>query len=306
MDLERLELTITRKCNSQCMYCQADAGPWHKEVMDVKNAHSYLSEAAEVANLKSFLLFGGEPVLYPSRAIAILKKAQQLSIPSIDMLTNGVWGRDREKAGRLAKKLKDAGLNKLGISVDAFHLQYIPLEYPRNAAQASIKAGIERITWNVAVIESIGAKNHFDKVTEHILKELEPLKIEARIHKVAAAGRALQTIPHYFQRTPLSGPCEGETPMENTLTNPQSLTIEPSGSVDICWHLSIGNARKTPLSRIISEYDWKKNPIIKTLAKEGPMGLLKSQRFRARHFNERAFINKCHLCVEVRKAFNLD
>jgi hypothetical protein len=92
--------------------------------------------------------------------------------------------------------------------------------------------------------------------------------------------------------------------MENTLTNPQTVTIEPSGSVDICWHLSIGNARKTPLSRIISEYNWQKNPTIKTLAKEGPMGLLKSQRLHIGRFNRSAFINKCHMCVEVRKAFN--
>jgi len=305
MDLHRLELTLTRKCNSQCIYCQADAGPWRNQVMDVKDAHKYLSEAVKVADLKSFLVFGGEPMLYPARTIAIFKKAQQLGIPSIDMLTNGTWGKDKKKAGKLAKKLNDAGLNILGISVDAFHLQYIPLEYPRNAAYASVRAGVERVTWNVAVIESISAENHFDKMTAHVLKELEPVGIEAHIHKVAAAGRALQTIPQYFRHTPLDGPCEGETPMENTLTNPQCLTIEPSGSVDICWHLSIGNARQTPLSRIISEYNWQKNPIIQTLAKEGPVGLLKSHRSNAGHFNESAFINKCHLCVEVRKAFNL-
>jgi molybdenum cofactor biosynthesis enzyme MoaA len=131
--------------------------------MDVKDAHNYLSEAVKVADLKSFLVFGGEPMLYPTRAIAIFKKAQQLSTPSIDMLTNGIWGRDKEKAEGLANKLKDAGLNKLGISVDAFHLQHIPLEYPRNAAHASVKAGIEKVTWNVAVIESIDAENHFDQ-----------------------------------------------------------------------------------------------------------------------------------------------
>jgi hypothetical protein len=273
--------------------------------MDVRDARNYLTEAVKVADLKSFMVFGGEPMLHPTEAIAIFKKAQQLKIPSIDMLTNGIWGRDKETAERLAKKLENAGLNTLGISVDAFHLEHIPLECPRNAAQASLEAAIEKVTWNVAVIESLNGANHYDKMTAHILKELEPVGIEAHIHKVVAAGRALQTIPQYFQKTRLDGPCEGETPMENTLTNPQCLTIEPSGSVNICWHLSIGNARETPLSRVISEYDWQRNPLIRTLVEEGPMGLLERQKSRAGRFEKSKCVNKCHLCVEVRKVFNL-
>jgi hypothetical protein len=111
-------------------------------------------------------------------------------------------------------------------------------------------------------------------------------------------------MPQYFQKTPLDGPCEGETPMENTVKNPRSITIEPSGEVDICWHLSIGNAKETPLSRIIGNYDWRKNPMIKTLAEEGPTGLLKQYSSRAGRFKKNAYINKCHLCVEVRRVID--
>lgn len=305
MNLRRLEFTLTTKCNSQCVYCQASAGPWRSEVMAVNDARNYLAEAVSVADLESFLVFGGEPMLYPARVIAIFKEAQRVGIPTVEMLTNGVWGRDKMKGERFAKRLKSAGLNTLGISVDAFHLEYIPLEYPRNAAEASLRAGIEKVTWNVAVIESLNAANHYDTMTAHILKELEPVGIEAHVHKVVAAGRALEAIPQYFQKTQLEGPCEGETPMENTLTNPRCLTIEPSGSVDVCWHLPIGNAKETPLSRIITEYDWQRNPLIKALAEEGPMALLKRQKPLARRFDKSEYVNKCHLCVEVRKRLSL-
>jgi molybdenum cofactor biosynthesis enzyme MoaA len=304
MDLERLELTLTNKCDSQCTYCQADAGPWQNDVMEVSDAHNYLSEAPKVAHLKSFLLFGGEPMLYPTRALAIFKKAQQTNIPKISMLTNGTWGKEKARAKELAKNLKNAGLNVLGISVDAFHLQFIPLEYPRNSAEAAVEAGIEQITWNVAVLESLDGVNHYDRLTKNILKELKPVGIEAHVHKVSAAGRALQTIPQYFSKTSLEGPCEGETPMENTVKNPRSVTIEPQGEVDICWHLSIGNAKETPLSQIIRNYDWKRKPMIKTLAEEGPMGLIKQYDFLGRHFKKNDYVNKCHLCVEVRRTIN--
>lgn len=275
MDLRRLEFTLTTKCNSQCIYCQADASPLRNEVMNVKDAHTYLTEAATVSDLKSFMVFGGEPMLYPARAIAIFKKAHQLNIPKIDMLTNGFWGKDKKEAETLAWKLKAAGLNILGISVDAFHVQYIPLEYPRNAAHASLKAGIEQVTWNVTVMESINATNQYDKKTSQILKTLEPIGIEAHIHKVVPVGRALQKIPKHFQHRSLDGPCEGEQPIGNVLTNPDSICIEPSGSVNICWDLTIGNAKKAPLGQILSEYNWRKSPIIRTLVEEGPLGLLK-------------------------------
>lgn len=296
-----MEFSLTTKCNSQCIYCQADAGPWRNEIMEVSDAHNYLAETAKVADLKSFLLFGGEPMLYPTRAFAIFKKAQQLSIPKIGMLTNGIWGKEKAEAKELAEKLKDSGLDVLGVSVDAFHLQFIPLEYPRNSAEAAVKAGIEQVTWNVAVLESSDGANHYDKLTNHILKQLEPLGIEAHVHTVSAAGRALRTMPQYFQKTSLDGPCEGETPMQNTVKNPRSITIEPSGQVDICWQLSVGNAKETPLSWIISDYDWRKNPMIKTLAEEGPMGLLTQHKFQVGRLEKSAYINKCHLCTEVRR-----
>jgi hypothetical protein len=125
--------------------------------MAVEDACNYLTDAAAVSELESFMIFGGEPMLYPERAIAIIKKAHEMRIPKIEMITNGVWGKDGEAAEKLAIKLKTAGLNTIHIGVDAFHLQYLPIEYPRNAALASLKADIESVTWNVAVIESIGA-----------------------------------------------------------------------------------------------------------------------------------------------------
>jgi MoaA/NifB/PqqE/SkfB family radical SAM enzyme len=250
------------------------------------------------------MVFGGEPMLYPERAISIFTKAHKLGIPRIDMITNGVWGKNRKTAENQAIKLKEAGLNKVNISVDAFHVRHIPLKYPQNAALALLKAGIKDVKWNVAVVESIDAENEYDRKTRELLKELEPIGMEASIIKIMPMGRALQNLSEFFTHTPLDGPCEGEPIIGNPLTNPDSICIEPSGSVNICWHLAIGNAKHKPLSQIISEYDWRQDPIIKTLVEEGPTGLLKLPRARDYKLQENHFINKCHLCTEIRKTLN--
>jgi MoaA/NifB/PqqE/SkfB family radical SAM enzyme len=272
--------------------------------MDVKDAHGYLAEATAVSNLESFMVFGGEPMLYPEQAIAIFEKAKQLGIPKIDMITNGFWGRDKERAGRWAERLKAAGLNKVNVSIDVFHAQHIPVEYPRNAAVSLLNAGIENVRWNVAVVESIDAENKYDKKTRQILEKLKVAGITANFVKIFPAGRAVENLHEFFKREPLQGPCASDPILGNPLKNPESICIEPSGEVDVCWHLSIGNARKTPLSRIISEYDWRKYPVIKTLVEDGPMGLLKLGELHDFEFQENFYINKCHLCMEIRKTLN--
>jgi MoaA/NifB/PqqE/SkfB family radical SAM enzyme len=301
MNLKRLEFTLTTRCNSQCLHCQAEASPLKNEVMNVEDAYNYLSEAVAVSNLESFMAFGGEPMLYPELAVAVFTKAHQLGIPRIDMITNGVWGKDGKKAEKWAEKLKAAGLNKADVSVDAFHAKHMPIEYPRNAALALAKAGVENVNWNVAVVESIDAENEYDKETKRILKKLEPSGIAAHFVKIIPAGRALQNLRDFFQRTPLHGPCESDPILGNPLINPDSICIEPSGLVDVCWHLAIGNAKETPLNQILSGYDWQRNFVIETLVKEGPMGLLKLPEVQGYEFQESDYVNKCHLCMEIRK-----
>jgi MoaA/NifB/PqqE/SkfB family radical SAM enzyme len=304
MNLRRLEFTLTTKCNSHCIHCQADASPFKNDVMNVKDAYGYLEQATAVSNLESFMVFGGEPMLYPEHAIAIFEKATQLGIPKIEMITNGVWGRDKEKARRWAERLKEAGLNDVNVSVDAFHAQHIPVEYPRNAAVSLLNIGIENVKWNIAVVESIDAENKYDKKTRRILEKLEPAGIAASFVKIIPVGRAVENLHEFFRREPLQGPCTSDPILGNPLKNPESICIEPSGEVDVCWHLPIGNAKETSLSRIISEYDWLKFPIMKTLVEDGPMGLLKLCEARDFEFQESCYINKCHPCVEIRKTLN--
>ena len=304
MDLRRLEFTLTTKCDSRCIHCQADLSPSRTSVMKVEDAHDYLAEATSVSKLESFMVFGGEPMLYPDRVIAIFEKALQLQIPRIDMITNGTWGKDEKQAEKLARRLKMAGLTNLDISVDAFHQQYIPIEYPRNAGLASSKARIDRVIWNATVVESIDAENEYDKKTRQILKTLEPTGIEPFIHKIFPAGRALKNLRQYFKQESLHGPCEGDPILENPLTNPKSICIHPSGSVEACWFLSIGNAKQVPLGRLISNYDWQENPIIRRLVEEGPTGLLRLREAQDFRFEESEYVSKCHLCMEIRRALN--
>lgn len=265
--------------------------------MRVEDGISYLEETASVTKLGSFMIFGGEPMLYPERAVKLFQKANELGVPEIELITNGFWGKDASRAKGLATQLKDAGVNEVLISVDAFHLPHIPLDYPRSAALACQDAGIKRTRWNVAILESDNALNQFDRQTSRIMQILAPLSLEVNANKIWPQGRARRTLSEFFLRQSLEGKCpEAET----TLVNPTCVTIDSRGWASICWSLSIGNAKKEPLSKMLMSYHWKNHPIIKTLVENGPKGLVELPESSGFQFQEKKYIDKCHLCMEAR------
>jgi MoaA/NifB/PqqE/SkfB family radical SAM enzyme len=136
--------------------------------MELEDGLNYLEETASVAELESFMIFGGEAMLYPERTVKPFRRAGELGITEIELITNGFWSKSPEKAVELARQLKEAGVTDLLISVDAFHLPHIPLDSPRNAAKAALEAGIKRVRWNVAILKNIDAPNPYDRKTKEI------------------------------------------------------------------------------------------------------------------------------------------
>lgn len=176
--VKRLEFVLTEKCNSRCAHCQGVHSPESEGVMEIEDGLDYLEETTSVTELDSFMIFGGESMLYPERTITLFQRASELGIPEIELITNGFWGKDRERAMTLALRLKEAGVTDVLISVDSSHLPHIPSDGPRNAAEASLHAGISKVRWNVAVLESIDAENEYDVQARQIVESLQPLGIE--------------------------------------------------------------------------------------------------------------------------------
>ena len=266
--------------------------------MEIEDGLNYLEETTSVTELDSFMIFGGESMLYPERTIKLFRRAKDLGIPEIELITNGFWGRDPEKARKLAFQLKEAGVTDALISVDAFHLPHIPLDGPRNAAIASREAGIKSVRWNVAILESVVASNKYDSQTKQLLEVLAPLSIEANFNKIFPQGRAIENLRNFFPKQSLEGHCPEK---ETTLVNPDCISLDPAGWASICWNLAIGNAKKVPLSRLLTNYDWRKHPIIKALVEKGPLGLIDLPQWEGFDFQEEEYIDKCELCCDLRK-----
>ena len=113
---KKLRISVTDRCNMQCMYCMPQGKvQWFKEE-DVLNYDEITRFASIMTDLgiERIRLTGGEPLLRPKLENLIISLSKIDSLKSISMTTNGLLLVDK------VKQLRDAGLDSVNISLDSF------------------------------------------------------------------------------------------------------------------------------------------------------------------------------------------
>ncbi len=112
-NIHYLRVSLTDKCNLRCVYCMAENMVFqpNADLMQYDEILTLVRVFAELG-FDKFRLTGGEPTVHP-RVVDIVRGMKQIpGVESLSMTTNGVRLRE------LAQPLKDAGLQRLNISID--------------------------------------------------------------------------------------------------------------------------------------------------------------------------------------------
>lgn len=112
----KLRISVTDRCNMRCVYCmpRGKVG-WYNEtiILSYPEITRLVSILADLG-IQRIRLTGGEPLTRPNLENLIVALAKIKSIKSISMTTNGIL------FGEKARALKEAGLEGVNISLDAF------------------------------------------------------------------------------------------------------------------------------------------------------------------------------------------
>ena len=115
--IDYLRLSVTDLCNYRCIYCMPEAGVCkraHAEILSIEELYE-IAAAAVRCGVKQLRLTGGEPLVRRG----ILELCRMLrSLPGLETLTMTT------NAGLLApvaRELKDAGVDRLNISLDTLN-----------------------------------------------------------------------------------------------------------------------------------------------------------------------------------------
>jgi len=132
-----LRLSVTDLCNLKCQYCMPEDGVSKKEHQQILRIEEYLKvvEAMVELGIDKVRLTGGEPLVRKGIVQLVEGLSQMSGIKEIAMTTNGTLLK------KYAKSLKDAGLNRVNISIDTLN----PEHYTRITRGGDIKDVLEGI-----------------------------------------------------------------------------------------------------------------------------------------------------------------
>ncbi|MBI4545282.1 MAG: GTP 3',8-cyclase MoaA [Gemmatimonadetes bacterium] len=137
--IEYLRISVTDKCNLRCVYCMPEEGlPWLRR--DEILSYEEISQVVRVMagmGLRRVRITGGEPLVRRELPALVRMLAAVPGIEDIALSTNAVL------LAPLADELRDAGVNRVNISLDSLRAERVDGIARRPGAYARIVEGLE-------------------------------------------------------------------------------------------------------------------------------------------------------------------
>lgn len=154
-----LRFAITENCNLRCSYCRPEEESGAAGLPPVLSKDDVVRLGALFVRLgvRKIRLTGGEPTLHPA-LVSIVSELAALSpeAPLLALTTNGVL------LERLARPLRDAGLSRVNVSLDAASAEGFRRITRRNrfdgvrrGIDAALAAGFPKVKVNAVVLRGI-------------------------------------------------------------------------------------------------------------------------------------------------------
>jgi GTP 3',8-cyclase len=115
-----LRISVTDRCNYRCLYCMPEEGvKWlpKEGILSFEEIADVVRAAIEVHGIRRFKLTGGEPTVRHGlvELVAMLRRID--GVEDLSLTTNGQLLND------LSEPLKQAGLDRITVSVDSLHAE---------------------------------------------------------------------------------------------------------------------------------------------------------------------------------------
>lgn len=135
-----LRISVTDRCNFRCVYCMpADGVKWlpKDELLSFEEIAEIARAAINVHGIRRFKLTGGEPTVRHNLVDLVRMMRRLEGVEDLSLTTNGFALAD------LASPLREAGLDRVTISLDSLHNDRFT-RITRTGDLAAVLRGIER------------------------------------------------------------------------------------------------------------------------------------------------------------------
>ena len=290
-------LLFTTKCNADCLHCGFSCSPQEGVDADLDMLKNFSLEAYKYAQKKAKVLrvhvTGGEPFL---RYNDLLDLARYLRALDDDILmncmTNAHWATTVSQAKEKLKALRQAGCNKIGISVDDFHIQNIGLDKLRNAVKAIIELHID---FGFKFNQMNNKRGCFQSLSEFddLFSAASNVICDIHSFNCVPVGRARNLSRDHFNYLPSmpQDKCKG---LGNYLITPDGKVAICCGSFDLASSLVLGKYPEKSLKELVAASN--RNDIYKVLKSQGPAYYAPSLDAAGYPTSINAYTHLCDLC----------
>ncbi len=286
-------------CTAECAHCMFASSPeCKKEYISPKMSES-LASLLKKASARSVHIGGGEPFMNFDALINLVDALNRHDIPVDYIETNAFWCRDLEFAERRLDILRDHGVSSVMVSVDPFHIEYVPLELPLKLCALLEKKGFSYFVWQDRFLRRL---MKLDITKTHTQEELRALLGEdyiadtTREYGLGMNGRALSIAYHIYDKKHYSEFLTEELCQSLSLPRHCHLDLYGNAVPSRCTGLSV-DAR----SYLEGDIDEAKYPVFARLARSGTKELFSYAKENGFVPREDGYPTKCAFCYDMRK-----
>lgn len=130
-----VRLSLTDRCDFACTYCRPSRADGYADGRLLPEEWTGIIDGLVAAGIRRFRLTGGEPLLVP-HVVDVVRDIKARGAEDVALTTNA------SQLARLAKSLRDAGLDRINVSIDSLRVDRFR-EITRGGELADVLAGID-------------------------------------------------------------------------------------------------------------------------------------------------------------------
>jgi hypothetical protein len=307
-------LILSYKCQARCRHCIYACSPdwkadWISEA-DLEKGMAQLQRTIrpsawgpDAIGLSDGLHFtGGEPFLNFPLLLKAAEIASRFDIPSTFVETNSVWATDDDSTREKLRKLHDAGLKGIMISVNPFYAEYVPFENTERCIRISLETFGQRNT----VVYQFEYYRQFLRLGIRGTISIEEYAQLARDDRFLGQvemffmGRATSQLKPYYPTYPAR--VFFDIPCQPTFLREWHNHFDNYGNYmpGFCGGISLGNWLE--LDHLLNEgIDLDEHPVLAFIAASDFAGLFDFAKDRGYVESEGGYLSKCDLCTDLRR-----
>jgi cyclic pyranopterin phosphate synthase len=227
-----LRVSLTDRCNLRCTYCMPEEGlQWleKQELLTDDEIVRLIRIAVTVLGVTEVRFTGGEPLLRPGLVGIVERCAALEPRPRISLTTNGIG------LERTARSLKDAGLDRVNVSLDTLRADVFKTLTRRNrhgdvlrGLEAARAAGLSPVKVNTVLMPGLNEDEAPDLLAwavehDYELRFIEQMPLDAqhgwKREGMITAGDILKSLQTRFTLTPEGSDARGAAPAERWLVD---------------------------------------------------------------------------------------